>query len=1298
MADRYFVGDTDSSWNDADNWATSSGGSGGAGVPGVADDVYLDGNSPDCDIDVNAVCDTIDSTGYANTLTQTGSFTLTVTNDITWVAGTFAGGSGAIQCRELTLSGGTFTSTSGTMTATGGKRYDFSAGGTFNHNNGNLTYTGNASVASPMDFGGNDLYDWTPNQTNSNSDYKIATAFTVKNNCYYLGGRPSSDSGDMSLEGDLIYTNGMTTIRNWKIIFTGSNDQEVYKDKAGGTVRLNQVEINKSGGTLYLFDILELEVSTGVTCWEYVAGTVDAGTSTIRYRGHSNDWDDGTTEFYNFNIDKNNFATNMTLLSDIKVTNDLTLTGVNQIIGAYTIYVGGDLILNDPGINGSASIDLNGSGNQEISGTGGSVPNGNMVISNTGGIVTMVADMDVDASGQTLTVNTGAVLFVSAGTLTVNGGITNNGHLRKATAGTISGSVSGHAVQDGEACPGTMTYTIGSGKDFAQVTNFNDALSDEEYFVDGDDAVGEVYGALTFQNVTWNPSIALTSILITVPVAERHTGIAGTGARVTAGGNNQSWILGMGSTKWTVEWLDFDGDDYGCNFINVSGSVQYGNVPIVRYCIFHDCIANTDNYRGFIFANSRDTKVHNCILYNNSRNSTSANVNAITVDGDQADGGVYNNTIYNISNPNAGGSGGASGIIVNTNGSNAKVYNNVVFNISSGRGASYAKCFNFAGASVDHDYNMDDDGTATGSNSLNNKSASDQFVSIASGTEDFHLKDGADAIHAGDDLGTTDGVNVDIDQQDRTANSRTWDMGADQKPERIVKTIGSGKDYTTLVAWEADLDDDTIYIEGDTAVGTIDENSQFVESVTIDGGETVGLAGIELTVSDLYKHDGLAGTGAGINYSGGSNFHAINISTLVPTVIEWLEITKTGGASNRKGVAVSHSDISITHIIRNCIIHSLGNTQSGCDAISPGGSFGNKFRAQNNIIYDCYVGIGATSGSGALHAIMENNTVYGCNTGIKGGSNTTVRNNIAMDSSGNDYSGSFATSEYNMSSDATASGTGSLTNKVASNQFDDIGNDDFLLKIGSDAYQTGTDLGTTDEINIDIIKQDRDAIGETWCMGAHQLVVAITITSIVPNTGSVIGGETIQINGTGIQIGAVAYIDNILCDTISVHNPTHIVCKTPANTAGAKDVKVVNLDTSEAIEVGGYTYEAQPAPVPTKEYNMNRSQSSSITGADLVGKGGAQEVGTYAWFDTLEAKDFVLDFELNGSLVDDVEIAVQACLIGGESNPKVIGSLNPTATGFTIVEALKAYDRIRAVVTKLSTAGKGSQVVLSGRN
>jgi len=98
-------------------------------------------------------------------------------------------------------------------------------------------------------------------------------------------------------------------------------------------------------------------------------------------------------------------------------------------------------------------------------------------------------------------------------------------------------------------------------------------------------------------------------------------------------------------------------------------------------------------------------------------------------------------------------------------------------------------------ATIDH--NLASDTTASGTGSLDSKTAANQFVSTTGGSEDLHLKSGADAIDAGTDLGTTpSGVEIDIDGRDRDAEGDTWDMGAHE----LVAAAPSGRIMSSLAA------------------------------------------------------------------------------------------------------------------------------------------------------------------------------------------------------------------------------------------------------------------------------------------------------------------------------------------------------------------------------------------------------------------------------------------------------------------------------------------------------------------
>jgi hypothetical protein len=84
MANRYWVGGGSSSnWNATGNtnWGTASNTQDNAAEPTAADDVFFDGvgtGAADCVISANAVCRSINCTGYANTITHNAGVTLAV--------------------------------------------------------------------------------------------------------------------------------------------------------------------------------------------------------------------------------------------------------------------------------------------------------------------------------------------------------------------------------------------------------------------------------------------------------------------------------------------------------------------------------------------------------------------------------------------------------------------------------------------------------------------------------------------------------------------------------------------------------------------------------------------------------------------------------------------------------------------------------------------------------------------------------------------------------------------------------------------------------------------------------------------------------------------------------------------------------------------------------------------------------------------------------------------------------------------------------------------------------------------
>ena len=321
----------------------------------------------------------------------------------------------------------------------------------------------------------------------------------------------------------------------------------------------------------------------------------------------------------------------------------------------------------------------------------------------------------------------------------------------------------------------------------------------------------------------------------------------------------------------------------------------------------------------------------------------------------------------------------------------------------------------------------------------------------------------------------------------------------------VTKSIGtSGRDYSTISLWEADLDDGGIYSSGDDAVGECYNDSVFDESVNINGGGTVGLNSITLTVAEGERHDGTAGTGARIDLTGsGAAYFINNGGCPVDVSIHWLEFTKSDGQRADSLISMSTSGVGVAREVSNILAHDLGNRGPGCGHST--WSSGSSLVFVNNIFYNLVCEIFGWSSSAlgwrynAGSRKVHNNTVVniagdspGTGYGIGGaytGDEHELRNNICMDCDTADFASNISDQAYNLSSDSSATGTGSLTGKLSSNQFVSTtgGSEDLHLKAGADAIDAGTDLGTTPSgVEIDIDGRDRDAEDDTWDIGAHE--------------------------------------------------------------------------------------------------------------------------------------------------------------------------------------------------------------------
>ena len=371
----------------------------------------------------------------------------------------------------------------------------------------------------------------------------------------------------------------------------------------------------------------------------------------------------------------------------------------------------------------------------------------------------------------------------------------------------------------------TVTKTIGtSSRDYSTISAWEADLSDASIYSDGDDAVGEMYADSTFTGATTTidggTSIGgsscqdLNSIKLTVAAASRHDGTAESGAllKPTSGSGHNQGIIRINVDNVTVEWLDISLDSLDSTNTNkaiVLAGTNDGN--IIRNNLIHDKGGNPGNTGPFGIhgigtgATTDDTYVLNNIIYNIVESSNDS-LGAIVFYSWTGSLYVYNNTIYKLTAQ--GGNKDAIGIrFGNSSTSVSYIKNNIVSTLSSSDDkAAYFKqsssstahtANNLSDTTTAATWNAEDMGqNLNDSTALTGKSLADiSFVSTTGGSEDLHIDEDSDCVDAGADLGTTNGVEIDINGRNRDSNGDTWDIGAHE----LVQEATAGAAFIMFV-------------------------------------------------------------------------------------------------------------------------------------------------------------------------------------------------------------------------------------------------------------------------------------------------------------------------------------------------------------------------------------------------------------------------------------------------------------------------------------------------------------------
>ena len=277
-ADIFWVGPNGGNWNDVNNWSGTSGGAGGARIPLGTDIAIFDAsNTNSAQISTATNVGNVRITnGYTGTISQNADFT--VAGFFEQNGGTFQGGTAPMRVNgvTMTLSGGQFVATSGTLSIRRGLTLN---GGLFDANSGTVIFTLGGN------FDGNATFHNLTFAPELGDVYVLTstTTYTVNNTLTIDGGsnRFRIDAGRIDALGDVNISNTSTetqavfgTNGDFNLHLVGTGNQTINGSTVDRGAPLGRLVINKPSGTLTLTNTITL--SHGL---EYITGTVVPGTS-----------------------------------------------------------------------------------------------------------------------------------------------------------------------------------------------------------------------------------------------------------------------------------------------------------------------------------------------------------------------------------------------------------------------------------------------------------------------------------------------------------------------------------------------------------------------------------------------------------------------------------------------------------------------------------------------------------------------------------------------------------------------------------------------------------------------------------------------------------------------------------------------------------------------------------------------------------------------------------------------------------------------------------------------------------
>ena len=146
-----------------------------------------------------------------------------------------------------------------------------------------------------------------------------------------------------------------------------------------------------------------------------------------------------------------------------------------------------------------------------------------------------------------------------------------------------------------------------------------------------------------------------------------------------------------------------------------------------------------------------------------------------------------------------------------------------------------------------------------------------------------------------------------------------------------------------------------------------------------------------------------------------------------------------------------------------------------------------------------------------------------------------------------------------------------------------------VTRVSSTQLRATTPAGTAGARDVQVINGNGSSATLAGAFTYAATPTTPTLTSVSPTSGPTSGGTTITLTGSNFVSGATVRVAGVAATNVVFSSATQITARTPAGTAGARDVQITNPNGQSATRMGAFTYTATSTTRPSPRSVSPRS-------------------------------------------------------------------------------------------------------------